>query len=685
MGKRVDYSARSVITPDPNISIAELGVPKKIAMNLTYPETVNGMNKLFLLKLVQNGPNVYPGAKILERENGERIFLENVDRASLTIAEGDKVHRHMMDGDPVLFNRQPTLHRMSMMCHLARIMPVGDTFRMNVGDTKPYNADFDGDEMNLHMPQDEESRAELKQLAAVPWHIISPANNKSIVGIFQDSLLGSYLMTRGGTEIPMREAMNLLMHYKKVDVTKLGRGTSVSSYRLLSQILPPFSLRYRTRQYVEGAKNAELDGVLEIANGVYLSGQLDKGALGDGSKGLIHRICNDFGNAQSAEFIDDLQNIVTGYMRTSAYSVGISDLMANEATNTEITEVISSKKREVQSFIDETHLGIFENKSGRTNDVEFETKVNSVLGQALSQAGRIGLTSLSKDNRFVTMVRAGSKGSDINISQMVSCLGQQQVDGKRIPYGFEERTLPHYTKYDDSPVARGFVEQSFIDGLKPAELFFHAMGGRVGLIDTAVKTSQTGYIQRRLVKSLEDLKVEYDMTVRNGKNKVIQFRYGDDSFDTIAVEKQSIPLATMTMDEIYAHFHLPTASAAKDFIYTASALARAKSEEVALGTRVKALLEMTLLARAPLVNNVFAARNETAVHSPVAFRYIIANVAGQLGIGPDNACDITALELITAVDKTYDTLMRTTFAPPTQLFKLLLYYYCSPTSQNCSR
>ena len=190
MGKRVDYAARSVITPDPCISINELGVPLKIAMNLTYPEKVNKFNREKLMTLIENGPDKYPGANILQRENGESISLRYVDRSSVKLEHGDVVHRHMLNGDPVLFNRQPTLHRMSMMCHIAKIMKEGNTFRMNVADTKPYNADFDGDEMNLHMPQDDESEIELRKLAAIPYQIISPANNKTIIGIFQDSLLG---------------------------------------------------------------------------------------------------------------------------------------------------------------------------------------------------------------------------------------------------------------------------------------------------------------------------------------------------------------------------------------------------------------------------------------------------------------------------------------------------------------
>ena len=685
MGKRVDYSARSVITPDPNLSIRELGVPMKIAMNLTSPIRVNSRNVSFLTTLVQNGPGVYPGAKILVRKGGENIYLENVDRESIKLEEGDYVHRHMMDGDPVLFNRQPTLHRMSMMCHVAKIMPRGDTFRMNVGDTKPYNADFDGDEMNMHMPQDIESCSELLNLAAVPWQIISPANNKSIVGIFQDSLLGSYRFTREDINFSPRDAMNLLMAYKKINPDLIPDKDRVSNFDIISQILPPLSLKYKTKQYGDdkldrhGKTYDKSNDVLEIENGQYIRGQMDKGVLGDGSRGLIHRICNDFGNMQSAHFIDDLQDIITEYMKSSAYSVGISDLIAGQETNDKIAEVITNKKREVQSLIDQTHLGIFENKSGRNNEQEFETQVNDVLGQALNQAGRIGLQSLDEDNRFVIMVKAGSKGSEINISQMISCLGQQQVDGKRVPYGFEDRTLPHFNKYDDSPAARGFVEHSFIGGLTPQELFFHAMGGRVGLIDTAVKTSQTGYIQRRLVKGLEDIKIEYDMTVRNNKQKVIQFSYGDDGFDTVKVENQKLPIVTMSLEELYAHFQIPGSE--KDPImaaaYTQTTLKRMQAQKKEYAVKNQALLDMIVDARKTVMLNVFKSRDNDSVNLPVGFHYITKNVQGQQMINANSMSDITPLEASVIIDETFARLKSITYVQPTELFKLAFYYHLS--------
>jgi len=675
MGKRVDFSARSVITPDPNLSIAELGVPLKIAMNLTYPQKVNRRNINMLSKLVQNGPDIYPGAKILERANGNELSLRYIDRNSIKLVEGDIVHRQMMDGDPVLFNRQPTLHRMSMMCHIVKVLYRGDTFRMNVGDTKPYNADFDGDEMNLHMPQDEESRSELKHLAAVPHHLISPANNKSIVGIFQDSLLGAYRFTRTGMNFPIRDAMNLLVKINNIDIENIGNKDVISSNDILSQIMPTISLKYKTKQFKEHDDPKSSNDVLEINNGKYMRGQLDKGTFGDDSKGLIQRITNDYGNMRAVEFIDDLQNIVTEYMKSSAYSVGISDLIADKNTNDAIASAITKKKMEVKNLIDQTHLGIFQNKSGKSNLQEFELQVNNVLNAATNVAGKIGRESLSSDNRFIVMVNAGSKGSEINISQMISCLGQQNVDGKRIPYGFEDRTLPHFTKYDDSPEARGFVESSFISGLTPQELFFHAIGGRIGLIDTAVKTSQTGYIQRRLIKGLEDIMVHYDMTVRNNKNKIIQFSYGEDSFDTVKVEGQILPFLNMSLEDIFLHYNIQKTDNA---IFTTTTKRRLNKQSVKLKEKCQSVTDYIIEQREDIVKYVFNFKNDKKVNVPVAFQHIINNIQGQHHININSLVDITPLEAFEIIEEGFDKLSRLHYCKPNELFKVLYYYNLSP-------
>jgi DNA-directed RNA polymerase II subunit RPB1 len=394
-------------------------------------------------------------------------------------------------------------------------------------------------------------------LAAVPYQIISPANNSAIIGIYQDSMLGSYRFTREKIDFTQKDAMNLLMMFNRINPSQLKKKANerVSNFEILSQIMPPLSLKVKNKQYDgDKEKSDTSNNVIEIIDGKYIRGQMDKGILGSGTKGLIHRVCNDFGNMASAQFIDDLQNIITEYMKQSAFSVGISDLITDSKTNDKIVSIITEKKTDVKNLIDQVKIGVFENNSGKTNEEEFETKINNILSKAQNEAGREALKSLSKDNRFVVMFNAGSKGSEINIQQMTACLGQQNVDGKRIPYGFEHRTLPHYTKYDDSAIARGFVESSYINGLSPQELFFHAMGGRIGLIDTAVKTSTTGYIQRRLIKGLEDLMVNYDMTIRTNKNKVVQFSYGDDSVDTVKVENQDLPIIDMSVQDIYSHF-----------------------------------------------------------------------------------------------------------------------------------
>jgi len=541
---------------------------------------------------------------------------------------------------------------------------------------------FDGDEMNLHMPQDEESEAELKNLAAVPYQIISPANNASIVGVFQDSLLGAYRFTRPDINFDRREAMNLLMSINKIDTSLLKKKKEITSFDIMSQIMPPITMKFGNKWFEDsGEEYSKSNNVVEIKAGKYVRGQMEKGVLGGGGNGLLQRICNYYGNMASADFVDNLQNVVTEYMKTSAYSVGISDLISDSETNEKIAQTITNKKKEVKNLIDQTHLGIFENKTGKSNEEEFETQVTNILNNATNEAGKIGRKSLDKNNRFVIMVNAGSKGSDINISQMISCLGQQTVDGKRIPYGFENRTLPHYTKFDDSPTARGFVESSFISGLTPEELFFHAMGGRVGLIDTAVKTSQTGYIQRRLIKGLEDLKVEYDMTVRNNKQKIVQFQYGDDGIDTVRVENQLLPLVGMSLEEIYAHFHFPSENDSTSVFmtpYTKGAAGRMKKQQDDLSEKSKSYIEYMIDMREKIVKNIFKNTDGKMVHIPVSFRHIINNIQGLQHISKNSMVDITPYEAFTLIENTFKNLEKIVYAPPTELFKVMYYYHLSP-------
>ena len=540
---------------------------------------------------------------------------------------------------------------------------------------------FDGDEMNMHMPQNVLAESELRHLAAIPYQMISPASNAPIIGIYQDSLLGSYRMTRPNITFTPKEAMNLLMMYPNVNTAAIReKGERLTSYDVLSQIMPPVTMVYKTNLFDEGDDYATSNNVLEIRNGKYIRGQLEKGVLGSTTKGILHRVCNDFGNMACSDFNDNLQNIVTEYMKSSSYSVGISDLIADKVTQSKIIQVITTQKSEVQELVDKVHLGIFENNTANSSNAEFENTVNNILNKATEQAGKIGRTSLSPNNRFLIIVNSGSKGAPINISQMISCLGQQNVDGKRIPYGFEGRTLPHYHKFDDSPNARGFIENSYISGLTAPELFFHAMGGRIGLIDTAVKTSQTGYIQRRLIKGLEDLKVEYDMTVRNSKGKIIQFAYGDDSFDSTRIENQTIPLVGMSVEDIYMHYDIIGVNdQASELlgVYTKGAITRIKKQKVETKAKCQEYIKKMLETRDQIVENVFKGKNENTVRLPVAFQNLIVNIQGQLGLSSNSTVDITPLEAFQLIEENYEKMNRL-IAPLTPLFKALYYYYLSP-------
>lgn len=674
MGKRVDFSARSVITPDPELSIAELGVPVKIAMNITKPIYVNDENKNYLLYLIKNGPDVYPGAKILEKKNGENISLRYVDRENIMIYEGDIVHRHMLDGDYVLFNRQPTLHRMSMMSHIVKVLFKGDTFRMNVADTKPYNADFDGDEMNMHMPQNDEAEMELKYLAAIPFQIISPANNNSIIGIFQDSLLGSYLLTKQNIVFTRKEAMNLIAKTINPDLSIFSdiRKVQFTSHELISTILPAISLNYKKDDEKSDSSNH-----IHIQNGHLLSGQIDKGVYGKAGKGLIQRIYNDYSPLHCQYFVDDIQSIVTEYMKTTGFSVGMSDLIATEDTISNVKKIIVEKKNKVANLIDDIQQGIFVNKSGLSNKEHFESEVNNILNEASKEAGDISMKHLEPSNRFVTIITCGSKGNELNMSQMISCLGQQNVENKRIPYSFTNRTLPHYKQFDDNPVSRGFVESSFIEGLSPEELFFHAIGGRVGLIDTAVKTSTTGYIQRRLIKGLEDIQVYYDRTVRNNKNKIIQFSYGSTNMDTIHIENIKFDLFGKSTPQIFELFDYDVKNKKLNKLYfTPNAFKNFNDTFKLLKDRIEKEIRFLVNERDYYIKHVLEYNSDDTIYLSVPFLQIIQNVKYQFKIDEKSISNISPNEMYDIIDEYYRNLNNV--YSPCRLFKLAYSYYLNP-------
>jgi len=479
MGKRVNFSSRTVITPDPIIDLDELGVPKRIALMLTYPEKVTKKNIRKLKQCIINGCTKYPGARaVFKHKNKKTISLNHIDRKQFAqmLEIGDIVIRHIANNDWVIFNRQPSLHKMSMMAHKIRILD-GLTFRLNISATTPYNADFDGDEMNMHVPQSIISSNEIKCLACVNNQIVSPALNMPIITFVQDAVLGGHLMTmKNSTKFNHREMMNVLAWTNTINKDspeKMYDGKSCLSF-----CIPKMNLKIKNRR---GELVSIFDGMFESN-----SGSFDKKVF----TSLIHSIFREKGSEECAAFFNNSQHVIRAYLIKNSFSVGIRDLVLDNDLSTEINSKIDQQKLEVNKTIQTLHLNIFENMTSNNNKNAFEDKVTRQLTAARSAAENLLKKTHDSiyDNRFMNMVNGGSKGKLINLAQMTACLGQQIIEGRRVPYGFLGRTLPHFTKFDDTSEARGFVHNSFQKGMNPLEFFFHAMAGREGIIDTAVKS-----------------------------------------------------------------------------------------------------------------------------------------------------------------------------------------------------
>lgn len=414
--------------------------------------------------------------------------------------------------------------------------------------------------MNAHLPQSYEAMVELEEIAAVPHHVITPRHAKPMIGVYQDTLVGSYLLTQPGINFTQREFMNLMMWNKRFDGNMPApRGGEVgkerwSGQQVLSALLAPINIEMGNKSFDSDKDSKDSENYVKIVQGSIEQGVVDGDVYMKPSKGIIHVTYNDYGPKDTIALLDALQNTVENFLVLNGFSVGISDLIADEDTKRAIDAKIQERKKQVEQVILQVHLDLFDNNTGKTNQQEFEDQVFGILNQATSDAGSLGQKSLSSENRLLAMVRSGSKGEPLNVAQMMACLGQTAIEGKRVPYGFTDRTLPHYKKYDDSAEARGFIESSFIGGLTPQEFFFHAMSGREGLIDTAVKTADTGYIQRQLIKSMEDLIVHHDATVRDANNNIIQYHYGEDGINPTKIETQALPIGKLSQEEIRTQF-----------------------------------------------------------------------------------------------------------------------------------
>jgi len=537
-GKRVNFSARTVISPDPNISINEVGIPIEVARELTVPIRVTPYNIDEMKELVKRGPDpdlppgvVYlPGVNYVIRPDGRRIKVtkENASSVAERIEVGSIVERQLQDGDIVLFNRQPSLHRMSMMAHHAKILPY-KTFRLNLAVCPPYNADFDGDEMNLHVLQSEEARAEGEILMKVQEHILSPRFGGPIIGAIHDHITGCFLLTYGNKVFSKEDAMDMLMAagYKGEVKDKM------TGKEIFSKILPPdLNLEYKAK--LCGGSREECrkyDAYVIIKNGQLVEGVIDEASIGAFKGKIIEYIARKKGMKEAREFIDRVTKLGIAAITKIGFTTGIDDEDIPEEAQMQIEEVLENAKKKIHDLIRAYKEGELEQIPGRSLEETLEMEIMRVTGKARDQTGEIASRHLGMDNSAVIMARSGARGSMLNLSQMAGAVGQQAVRGERIHRGYHGRTLPHFKKGDLGGEAKGFVSSSYKKGLKPTEYFFHSMGGREGLVDTAVRTSRSGYMQRRLINALENIKLEEDGTVRQTTGEIIQFMYGEDGID----------------------------------------------------------------------------------------------------------------------------------------------------------
>jgi DNA-directed RNA polymerase subunit A' len=536
-GKRVDFSSRTVISPDPNLAISNVGVPVDVAKKLTIPETISQWNMDRLKEHVINGPNIYPGANYIIRPDGVKIRLDYVnDRKVLadSIAPGFMVERHLSDGDIVIFNRQPSLHRMSIMAHYVRVLPYR-TFRLHPAVCPPYNADFDGDEMNLHVPQSEEARAEAALLMRVQDQLVSPRYGGPIIGGIRDFITGAFILTRDDTTLSREEFANLALigGYKgnlpEPDRSENGKQL-YSGKQLFSLFLPKDFNFIITSKWTKATKKEGKDVVIKA--GQLVSGVIDKASIGaEEPDSVLHRIVKDYGNDRAGRFLDSILVMLKTFITHRGFTYGYSDLWLSEDTKKEIESVIEKAYQKVYDLIRQYNEGSLPLTRGLAPEEALELYVVNELSRARDRAGRTADRAFPDENSGIIMASTGARGSTLNIGQMTAALGQQSIRGKRIQKGYHNRSLPHFRRNDSNPDSKGFIKSNYRDGLSPLEFFFHAMGGREGLVDTAVRTQQSGYMQRRLINALEHLKIEYDHTVRDPHGNIIQYLYGEDGVD----------------------------------------------------------------------------------------------------------------------------------------------------------
>ena len=523
-GKRVNFSARTVISPDPTLSLNEVGVPDRVASEMTITINVTDRTLEEAKQYVANGPETHPGANYVKRPDGRRLKVteKNCEELATKIEAGWEVNRHLIDGDIVIFNRQPSLHRMSIMAHEVVVMPY-KTFRLNTTVCPPYNADFDGDEMNMHALQTEEARAEARVLMRVQEQMLSPRFGENIIGAIQDHISGTYLLTHDNPEFTETQALDLLRATQVDDLPDPDGDNEEGPYwtgRTIFSLLLPDGLDLEFE--------SSAGDTVVIEDGELVAGTIDEDAVGAFGGEVVDTVIKKHSKTRARILVNEVAALAMRSIMHFGFSIGIDDESIPPVAEEQVNEAIDTAYDRVEELIEAYEAGELESLPGRGVDETLEMKIMQTLGKARDSAGEIAEEHFDDDNPAVVMANSGARGSMLNLTQMAGCVGQQAVRGERINRGYEDRTLAHYEQDDLSADAHGFVENSYRSGLNPQEFFFHAMGGREGLVDTAVRTSKSGYLQRRLINALSELEVKYDGTVRDTSDRVVQFEFGED-------------------------------------------------------------------------------------------------------------------------------------------------------------
>tara|TARA_Y100000310_G_scaffold75462_1_gene71755 strand:+ start:13110 stop:15863 length:2754 start_codon:yes stop_codon:yes gene_type:complete len=531
-GKRVNFSARTVISPDPYIKLNEVGIPSLISTKLTVPERVTEWNKEFLKKFVENGPTEYPGANYIIRPDGKKkkITEETKEASVEELQPGYLVERHLRDGDVVLFNRQPSLHRMSMMCHRVKILP-GKTLRLNPAVCTPYNADFDGDEMNLHVPQTEEARSEAEILMEVQTQLISLRYGLAIIGCTQDSISGNFLLTLQ-KELTREDGIDILASIGVEDFSKFTKKSEVSGKEIFSMLLPDdfdYEGHSRLCNVTKGECNEKTH--VKIEGGKMVGGVIDKNSIGGESGIMLRSLHKKYGEDFAVDSLGKFFKLGIEYLTRKGFTSAISDTDLPEDAKQIINETYETAKKDVDNLIDSFKEGNLELLPGKDISETVELRILEVLNKTRNEIGNLVGKYANKYTHTMVMANSGARGNLLNLAQMAACVGQQAMRGKRIEKGYKNRTLSAFTEGDLSPDARGFITNGFKNGMNPSEFYFGSITGRDSLMDTALRTPKSGYLYRRLANALQDLKVDYDNCVRDAAGKIVQFDYGEDGID----------------------------------------------------------------------------------------------------------------------------------------------------------